>query len=146
GPNAYGKAVFSVHMLQHMMLISVIPIVVSQAAPVSLALRALPMRKDGSLGPRELLLGVLHARWAQFFCTPIIAALNVVVSMAVVYFSPLFELAMRSHVAHVLMLVHFGLIGYLFVNAVIGTDPGPTRPPYPLRLVLLLPSTVFHTF
>ena len=146
GPSAYGEAVFSAHMLQHMMLIAVIPIFTAQAAPISLALRALPRRTDGSLGPRELLLSVLHARWAQFFAVPAVASLNAVVSMAVFYFSPLFEFAMGSHVAHSLMIVHFALIGYLFTNAVIGKDPGPRRPPYPLRLILLLPSTVFHTF
>src|SRR5690625_5820003 len=44
------------------------------------------------------------------------------------------------------MVVHFSLAGYIFINILIGIDPGPRRPFYPLRLVLLLPSMVFHTF
>ncbi|GAA1146097.1 cytochrome c oxidase assembly protein [Nesterenkonia lutea] len=145
GPGVYGESVFSVHMLQHMILLSVLPIPLALSAPVSLGLRALPRRTDGTAGPRELLLAALHARWAQFLAHPVVAALHVVVAMAVFYFSPLFELALRSHVAHVVMIVHFTLIGYLFTNAMIGLDPGPLRPPHPLRLALLLPSTVFHT-
>ncbi|MFC7402805.1 cytochrome c oxidase assembly protein [Citricoccus sp. GCM10030269] len=146
GPGAYGIAQFSVHMLQHMLLISVLPIFLVMGAPVSLALRALPRRQDGTAGPRELLLTVLHSRWAMFLAHPAVAALNVVFSMAVVYFTPLFGLALDNHVVHTAMIVHFTIVGYLFVNAVIGTDPGPRRPPYPVRLVLLLPSMVFHTF
>lgn len=146
GPGAYAQGLFSVHMLQHMALISVLPVFLVQAAPVSLALRALPRRADQSWGPRELLLGLVQSRWAQFFAHPVVASLHVPLSMALFYFTPLFELALRSHVAHVVMMVHFGLVGYLFTNAVIGVDPGPRRPPYPVRLILLLPSTVFHTF
>ncbi|HLS25680.1 MAG TPA: cytochrome c oxidase assembly protein [Beutenbergiaceae bacterium] len=59
---------------------------------------------------------------------------------------PLFEFTLGSHVAHLLMVVHFSLAGYIFINILIGIDPGPRRPFYPLRLVLLLPSMVFHTF
>lgn len=146
GPHAYGGAVFSAHMLSHMMLVSVLPIFWVLASPVSLALRALPRRTDGSAGPRELLLSTLHAPWARFFAHPLVAALNVPVTMAVFYLSPLFELSLRSHLVHLLVMVHFCLAGYLFTSVIIGTDPGPRRPFYPVRLALLLPSMVFHTF
>lgn len=146
GVGVYGRVLFSAHMMQHMMLLSVLPIFIVLGSPVTLALRAIPRRQDGTSGPRELLMAVLHARWAQFFTHPVVAALHVPVSMAIFYLTPLFELAMRSHVLHVLMMVHFFLVGYLFTNVVIGTDPGPQRPFFPLRLALLLPSMVFHTF
>lgn len=146
GVGVYGRVLFSVHMIQHMMLLSVLPVFIVLGSPVTLALRALPRRQGGTRGPRELLLAALHARWARFFAHPVVAALHVPVSMAVFYLTPLFELALRSHVLHVLMMVHFFLVGYLFTNVVIGTDPGPQRPFFPLRLVLLLPSMVFHTF
>jgi len=44
------------------------------------------------------------------------------------------------------MTVHFLLVGYLFVWVLIGVDPGPPRPPYPLRLLLLLGTVSFHAF
>jgi putative copper resistance protein D len=44
------------------------------------------------------------------------------------------------------MIVHFLFAGYLFVQALIGIDPAPGRPPYPIRLLLLLVAMAFHAF
>jgi putative copper resistance protein D len=38
------------------------------------------------------------------------------------------------------------LAGYLFINAIAGIDPGPTRPGYPLRLLLLFATMASHAF
>ena len=146
GPAVYAELQLSGHVLQHMVLVVVLPICYVLAAPVGLGLRALPRRSDGSTGPREALLALLHSRWARFFGHPVVAALHFVVAMAALYLTPLLDLVLRGHLAHVLMVVHLSLVGYLFVNVLIGTDPGPRRPPYPLRLVLLVPAMVFHTF
>src|SRR5699024_6483826 len=83
---------------------------------------------------------------AAFFANPVIAAANFAGSMVVFYFTPLFHLAMTTHIGHIGMVVHFTLAGYMFVNVLIGIDPGPKRPAYPLRLVLLLATMAFHAF
>ena len=44
------------------------------------------------------------------------------------------------------MIAHFLGAGYLFGQALIGIDPGVKRPPYPLRLVMLLVTMAFHAF
>jgi putative copper resistance protein D len=44
------------------------------------------------------------------------------------------------------MVIHFLLTGYLFVQSLIGIDPVPNRPPYPLRLVVLFATMGFHAF
>ncbi|WP_245528897.1 bifunctional copper resistance protein CopD/cytochrome c oxidase assembly protein [Beutenbergia cavernae] len=146
GAAVYGHILFSAHMVQHMMLVMVVPIFLVLGAPVTLALRALPSRSDGSRGPREWLLALVSSRVAAFFSNPIIAAVNFAGSMIVFYFTGLFELALTSHVGHVAMVVHFSLAGYLFVNALIGIDPGPKRPAYPFRLLLLFATMAFHAF
>ena len=146
GPAVYGFVLFSAHMLQHMVMVMVVPILLGLSAPVTLAARALPRRKDGTWGPRELLLGLVHSRWAGFWANPIVAAVNFAGSMVVFYFTPAFEFALRTHVGHLLMVAHFTLAGYLFVNALIGIDPGPKRPAYPIRLMLLFGTMVFHAF
>ncbi|UNX54699.1 bifunctional copper resistance protein CopD/cytochrome c oxidase assembly protein [Georgenia sp. TF02-10] len=146
GPRVYGSVLFSAHMIEHMLLVMVVPIFLVLGAPITLALRALPRRRDGSRGPREWLLALVQSRWAGFFSHPVVAAVNFAGSLVVFYYTPLFELALTTHVGHVLMIVHFTLAGYLFANALIGIDPGPTRPSYPLRLVLLLGTMAFHAF
>ena len=146
GPTVYGSVLFSAHMLQHMLLAMVVPIFVVLGAPVTLAVRALPHRRDGSRGPREWLLALVHSRWAGFFSNPVVAGVNFAGSLVVFYYTPLFELALTTHVGHILMVVHFTLAGYLFANALVGIDPGPARPSYPLRLLLLLATMGFHAF
>ncbi|MHB1064299.1 MAG: cytochrome c oxidase assembly protein [Georgenia sp.] len=146
GAMVYGRLLFSAHMIQHMLLVMVVPIFLVLGAPVTLALRALPGRVDGTRGPREWLLALVHSRWAGFFSHPIIAAVNFAGSMVVFYYTPLFEGAVTTHVGHLLMTVHFTLAGYLFANVLIGIDPGPPRPAYPLRLVLLFATMAFHAF
>jgi len=146
GPAAYGHVLFSAHMLEHMLLTMVIPIFLACGAPVTLAVRALPVRKDGTRGPREWILTLVHSRWGQFFANPVVAAVNFAGSLIVFYYSPAFEYALTTTIGHVAMVVHFSLAGYLFVNALVGIDPGPTRPGYPQRLLLLLATMAFHAF
>lgn len=146
GMAVYGSVQFSAHMAQHLLLVTVLPIAYTLAAPATLALRALPRRGDGSRGPREWLLALLHSTVGRVLATPLVAAVHVVASMALLYFTPLHGLVLTSHVAHLLMVLHLSLAGYLFTNVLIGTDPGPRRPHHGVRLVLLLPSMLFHTF
>jgi putative copper resistance protein D len=151
GPNVYGHVLFSAHMVQHMLLVMVVPVLVVLGAPVTLALRALPARAatapgDASCGPREWLLALVHSRVARFFSHPIVAAVNFAGSMIVFYYSELFAWSLRTPEGHLFMVVHFSLAGYLFANALIGVDPGPNRPGYPQRLLLLFATMAFHAF
>ena len=146
GPAAYGRISFSTHMMQHMLLAMAVPPMLVLGAPVTLAMRVLPVRRDHSRGAREWLLVVVHSRYFAILGHPLVAAVLFAGSLIVFYFSPLFELALRTHVGHELMMVHFLGAGYLFSSAIIGVDPGPQRPAYPLRLILLLATMAFHAF
>ncbi|WP_311836159.1 cytochrome c oxidase assembly protein [Cellulomonas fimi] len=146
GPAAYGHVLFSAHMVQHMVLAMVVPIFLVVAAPVTLALRALPGRADDSRGPREWLLTLVNSRLARLLANPVVAAVNFAGSMVLFYYTDLFELSLRYYVGHLGMVAHFTLAGYLFANALIGVDPGPHRPPHPQRLLLLFATMAFHAF
>jgi cytochrome c oxidase assembly factor CtaG/putative copper export protein len=146
GPAVYGHVLFSAHMIQHMLMVMVAPILLALSAPVTLAARALPGRRDGSRGPREWVLGIVHSRVARFFANPVVACVNFAGSMVVFYFTPLFGLALETYLGHLLMVVHFTLAGYLFANVLVGIDPGPRRPAYPVRLLLLFATMAFHAF
>ncbi len=146
GIAVYGRTLFSVHMVQHMTLSMVVPPLLVFGAPVTLALRALPRRGDGSRGPREWLLGVVESRVLRVLSRPVVAAGLFMGSMVAFYYTPLFGLALRTHVGHELMLLHFLAAGYLFASGLVGIDPGPVRPPYALRLLLLFATMGFHAF
>ena len=145
-PGVYGRVLFSVHMVMHMTVSMAAPILMVLAAPVTLALRTLTPRRDNSLGPRELLLAVVHSRYFAVIGNPIVAAVIFFSSLIVFYFSPLFELALRTHTGHVLMATHFLLAGYLFAWVLVGIDPGPKRWPPVLLLVILFGTISFHAF
>lgn len=146
GPALYGHVLFSAHMVQHMVLAMLVPVLLVLGAPVTLLLRAVPRRRDGSRGPREWVLALVQSRWGQFFAHPVVAAVNFAGSMIVFYYTPAFEYALTTYAGHLAMLLHFTLAGYLFANALVGIDPGPHRPSYPLRLVLLFATMAFHAF
>ncbi|MCE3291731.1 MAG: putative rane protein [Arthrobacter sp.] len=145
-PAVYGRVLFSAHMVDHMALTMVAPLFLVLGAPVTLALRALPARTDGSRGLREWLLLFVHSKFSQLVTHPLFAAANFAGSIVLFYYSDAFGFAMREHVGHELMILHFALTGYIFVLTMIGTDPLPRRAPYPLRLLLLLATMGFHAF
>ncbi len=146
GPAVYGHVLFSGHMVQHMIMAMLVPLLLVLAAPVTLLLRAVPARKDGSRGPREWVLTLVHSRWGQLLARPLVAAVLFAGGMVAFYYTPAFELALTNHAGHVWMVVHFTLVGYLFANALVGIDPGPSRPGYPQRLLLLFATMAFHAF
>ena len=146
GLAVYEKYLFSIHMLGHMVLSMGIPVMLVLAAPVTLAARAIYARKDGSRGPREWILAIVHSRFAGIVGHPIVASVIFAVSLLVFYYSPLFSWAVTDHLGHQWMILHFLLSGYFFVNALVGEDPAPYRPPYPIRLLILMATMAFHAF
>jgi len=145
-PGVYGRVLFSMHMAMHMVVAMLVPLLLVPAAPVLLALRALPARPDRTWGPREVILQVVHSRVFRAFANPVVAAALFFFSLAIFYYSPLFELALRTHTGHVLMLLHFLGTGYLFVWVLIGIDPGPRKWPPLMLLVILFATMSFHAF
>jgi putative copper resistance protein D len=147
GLASYGRVVFSLHMTQHMLLSMVAPIFLVLAAPITLALRSLPVAgRNQPSGPREWLTTALQSPFVRFLTHPITALALFISAPYLIYFSGLFEVAMRQHWAHELMHVHFVLVGYLFYESLIGIDPLPYRAGYPLRLVALFSTLAFHAF
>jgi len=145
-PGVYGRVLFSMHMVMHMAIAMLVPLLLVPAAPILLALRALPARRDRTWGPREVLLQVVHSRAVRVLANPVVAAAFFFFSLAVFYYSPLFEKALRTHTGHELMMVHFLLTGYLFVWVLVGIDPGPKRWPPLMLLVVLFATMSFHAF
>lgn len=145
-PAVYGMVLFSMHMVDHMALTMVAPFFLVVGSPIALALRAMGSRQDGSRGPREWTLAVIHSRFAALVTHPIFAAVNFAGSIILFYNTDIMGLAMRYHVGHELMIFHFLVTGYIFAANMIGLDPLPNRANYPMRLVMLLATMVFHAF
>jgi cytochrome c oxidase assembly factor CtaG/putative copper export protein len=147
GPlNVYEQYLFSAHMMGHMLLSMAIPVLLVLSAPITLAMRAIRKRDDGSRGPREWILYAVHSRVATVLTHPLVSGGLFAASLWVFYYTPIFRWATEDHVGHTWMIIHFLIVGYLFAQTLVGIDPVAGRPPYPLRLILLLATMAMHAF
>lgn len=147
GVGRYMPAMFSMHMIAHMLLSMLVPVLLALGGPVTLALRALPAAgRDAPPGPREWLLAALHSRLSQFLTHPVVATVLFVAGFYGLYFGGIFDAAVSNHAAHVLMNVHFLLSGYLFYWVVIGIDPTPRPIPHIGKIAMVFASLPLHAF
>lgn len=147
GVGRYSPVMFSVHMVEHMVLSMLVPIFLVLGAPVTLALRALkPARRRGDRGPREWLTVILHSRVMKVVGHPAYATIVFMGSTYALYFTPLFGTAMQDHLGHIAMTVHFLASGSLFFWVIIGVDPAPHGLGHVWRLLLLFVTMPFHAF
>jgi putative copper resistance protein D len=150
GPAVYGRTSFSAHMLQHLSLMLLVPLLLVLGSPLTLALRTLPGRSDGSLGLRETLERVLGSRALGVLRDPVAAAgLLAGGFIGFYYVSGAFQLALFTHTGHVLMTVYFLAAGCLFLWVLLGADQDRARSAHPVQvrlMTLVLTGTMFAIF
>jgi putative copper resistance protein D len=147
GLGRYMPAMFSMHMVAHMLLSMLVPILLVLGGPVGLALRALPAAGRGDPpGMREWLLAALHSRVSRFLTNPVVATVLFVAGFYGLYLGGLFDTAVGSHMGHVVMNAHFLVSGYLFYWVVIGVDPTPRPIPPLAKVAVVFASLPLHAF
>lgn len=147
GLGLYSIFSFQYHMIAHMTLSMIAPILIVLSAPITLALRTLPIgRNKEERGLRGWLIQSLHSRFSKVFTHPIIALAIFDGSLFALYFTPLFGNLMSSHFGHLLMNFHFILAGLLFFHVIVGIDPNPRRVHHLVRVVILLGAISIHAF
>ena len=147
GLGVYAQFSFEYHMIAHMILGMLAPIGLVLGAPITLALRTLPLgRTDVERGLRGTLIALLHSRYALIITNPLTVLALFDGSLFVLYFTNLFGNLMQSHVGHLFMNIHFLLVGFLFFSVIIGIDPNPRKIPHLVRIVILFAAMSIHAF
>lgn len=146
GIASYAQVSVGLHMVQHMTLTMLAPILLVLGAPITLALRALRPSPDNERGPREWLLWLLHSPITVVLTNPFYVFFVYVIGLYGLYLTPLFGWLMGSHIGHYAMLLHFLASGYLFYWVIIGIDPRPRPLPYWARFLMLLMAVGVHGF
>ena len=146
GLAVYSPVDFSIHMLQHMVLSMIAPILLVMGTPITLALRAINPAPSGRRGPREWIAWGINTPVAKFITHPLWVLLIFTVGLYGLYYTPLFGWLMGSHLGHLAMQVHFLLAGYLFSYVVLGLDPAPRVLAPWLRMLMLLVAMSLHSF
>ncbi len=147
GLGIYSHFAFSYHMIAHMVLGMIAPIAFVLGAPITLALRTLPIgRTPEERGIRATMLAFLNSRYAKTITNPVVALGIFDGSLFLLYMTPLFGNLMQSHNGHLLMNVHFLASGFLFFHVIVGIDPNPQKVPHIVRIIILFAAMSIHAF
>ena len=137
---AYEGQLFSVHMVQHMLLELVAAPLLLLAAPITLALRA------ASSAWRRRLLAVLHSWPVRVLSFPVVAWLLFAAVNWGWHFSVLYDQALENDLLHYFQHATFLAAALLFWWPAIGVDPSPWRLPHPVRLLYLFLAMPQNSF
>jgi cytochrome c oxidase assembly factor CtaG len=129
---AYSDRLFSVHMVQHLLLTMVAAPLLVLGTPVVLALRA----STGSFRGR-VLVPVLHSRPAALLSHPVVSWSLFTIALWASHFTNLYEAALANETVHGLEHILYITTGVLFWRPVVGRETGPSRITHPARLLYL---------
>lgn len=143
----YSSAMFSWHMAVHMTFNMLIPVLIVLSGPLTLLLRAGRASGPGEpYGIRDAANSFLHWGPVQLITHPLVVWVLFIGSFYALYFSGLFESAMKYHWAHQLMTLHFLIIGCLFYGLAVGVDTPPRPIPHVAKLGFVFAAMPFHAF
>jgi putative membrane protein len=129
---------FSAHMVGHLLVGMLAPLLFVLAAPVTLALRSL------DVVPARRLSALLRVRVVRFFVHPITATVLNIGGLWLLYTTELFPAMHENALLMFLVHAHVFIAGYLFTASMIGIDPAPHRPGYLYRAVVLVAALAGH--
>ena len=138
--DAYGGTLFSVHMVQHMLLELVAAPLIVLAAPITLALRA------ATPSGRHRLLIVLHSAPVRWLAFPLVTWILFAAVNWGWHLSPWYEAALENDWVHYAEHACFLGAALLFWWPAIGPDPQPWRLPHPVRLLYLFLAMPQNSF
>jgi putative membrane protein len=141
GIDAYDTTIFSVHMVQHLLLTLVAAPLIALGAPITTLLRvATPNVR------RTVILPILHSRLLRVVSFPVVAWLVFAGVMWGTHFSPIFDRSLEDPLVHDLEHALYLGAGLLFWWPAVGLDPSPWRMPHPVRAMYVLLQMPQNTF
>ncbi|GAA4397346.1 cytochrome c oxidase assembly protein [Tsukamurella soli] len=132
GINTYATVLFSVHMVAHMLMTSLVPVFLLLGAPITL------LRETLTGGPAEWLERVLASRSFEVAMRPVVQIAVFALTLYGLYFTPLYDRIGRYHWGHAGIYAVVLLTGFLFYWRVFQIDPVPRRMPFIGRVGMLL--------
>jgi putative membrane protein len=129
---------FPVHVSQHLLVGMAGPALLALSAPITLALRTLPLR------PRRTVLRLLHSRAIRILTAPATAVLLDVGGLYLLYLTGLYARAEGNELIHAAVHLHMFLAGCLLSWAIIGIDPIRFRPGVTTRIAALVVAGAAH--
>ncbi|MDG5472289.1 cytochrome c oxidase assembly protein [Jeotgalibacillus sp. ET6] len=129
---------FTAHMLGHLLLGMLAPLLLVLSAPMTLFLRSVPV----SLGRKTS--GLLKSRPVRFLSDPITASVLNIGGLWLLYTTTLYSAMHDSLLLHIVIHFHVFAAGYLFTISMIYIDPASHRTPFLYRAVVLIAALAGH--
>ncbi|WP_155592251.1 cytochrome c oxidase assembly protein [Lysinibacillus cavernae] len=140
GPLAeFAHVNFSAHMVGHLLLGMLAPLLIALSAPMTLFLRTIPVKMA------RFVSCILRNSYFKFLSNPITASILNVGGLWLLYTTPLFNMMHENSFLYILIHIHIFLAGYLFTIAFIYIDPTPHQRPYVFRSIVLLVALTAHS-
>jgi len=130
---------FTVHMLNHLLLGMLAPLLMALAAPVTLVLRTLNVTSARQLSC------ILRSRPVRIISDPVVASLFNVGGLWIIYTTNLYMVMQQNPVVHIVLHMHVFLAGYLFTASIIYIDPTPHRTSFTYRAIVLVMALAGHS-
>ena len=134
----YDDSVFTLHVVQHLLLSMVAPPLLALGAPITLALQA------SARPAQRRILRVLHSRPVAVMTYPVVTWLLFSASLIALYATGLYPASLRHPWLHDLVHIHFVAVGALFFWPIVGADPSRWRLPHGARLLYVFLALPFH--
>ncbi len=141
GIDAYDTTLFSIHMVQHLLLTMVAAPLIALGAPITTLLRAASPHVR-----RTVILPILHSRIMKVLSFPVVAWLLFAGVMWGTHFSPLFDASLENPFIHDLEHGLYLGAALLFWWPAVGLDPSPWRIPHPVRAMYVFLQMPQNTF
>ncbi|MEY8188512.1 cytochrome c oxidase assembly protein [Peribacillus simplex] len=139
GPMANrGHLDFTAHMVGHLLLGMIAPILLVLAAPITLALRTLDVQSA------RLLSKLLKSWPLRILSHPITASALNIGGLWILYTTGLYGLMHQNSLLHALVHFHVFIAGYLFTASMIYMDPAPHRFSFMFRAIVFTISLAGH--
>jgi len=139
--DVYAGQLFSVHMIQHILLTMVAAPLLVLGAPVTLLLRALPRSWR-----MRWVMPILESAPLRLLAHPVVGWTVFAGVMWAAHFSPLFDAALEDDGVHSLEHALFLSAAVMFWWPVVGVDPSPHRMGYGTRFGYVLLSMPQNSF
>lgn len=127
--DVYSTDLFSIHMLQHLLLMLIGAPLLALGAPGTLLLRATPAERR-----RRWILPVLDSRPVRLLTHPLVTWSLFTAVLWISHFSALYELSLQDERIHVLEHLLYIVSAYLFWLPIVAADPIHIRLSYPVRI------------
>jgi putative membrane protein len=141
GIDRYDTTLFSIHMVQHLLLTLVAAPLFVLSAPITLVLRL-----SSPSTRRRWVLPVLHSRAMRALSFPVVSWVVFAAVMWGTHFSPVFDRSLEDPFVHDLEHLGYLAAGVLFWWPAIGPDPSPWRMSHPVRAMYVFMQMPQNTF